>query len=148
MQSMHSLASLLAHRRPITRRTTRSPLAAYAGFWKGTLRAEDMSGAVHFTMRQSDVELGVHPTVVFPTPGLEPIAMRIIEASISSYSAVSIPFAHPSIAGIVTLHLDARRIGNRLVGHFALRREDGSVARQGSFTAVRCGPASQVNYRW
>ena len=148
MQSLHSLASLLAHPTPITRRTSRSPLSAYAGLWKGTLRADGATGTVPFTLRQGDTEFGVHPTLVFPTPEIEPLAMRLLEASTTTYVTVSAPYFEPTLGAVVTLHLDGRRIGNRLTGRYALRREDGSVAREGRLTAVRCGAASQVNYRW
>ena len=147
MFSNHSLESLLAQ--PHVRRDSGSPLAAYAGLWKGAFRPDGSgTSAVPFTMRQEGVVAGVHPVLVFPTHALPAVAVRLIEASATAYEAVTEPFADPNAGVVVTLHISGKRRHNRIAGRYTLRREDGSVAREGSFNAARYAAAAQVNYRW
>lgn len=141
----HSLASLLAQPRP--RRAPDSPLAAYAGLWKGTFRPHGQ-GAVPFTMRQEGVVAGEHPVLLFPSGALGPVRVRLVEASASAYHAVTEPFLDPTIGAWVTLHVHGARLHNRLAGTFEQRREDGSVARGGAFVAARYASAATNNYRW
>ena len=142
-----SLASLIAQ--PHVRRdSSRSPLDEYAGLWKGTFRPDSHGGAVPFTMRQEGVIAGAHPVLVFPTRAMRAVAVRLVEASATAYEAVSAPFTDPTHGAHVTLHVTGARRGNRLTGRFALRRDDGSVASEGTFTAARYASAANVNYRW
>lgn len=148
MLSNHSLASLLAQ--PHVRRdSSRSPLAEYAGLWKGTFRPDGAgASAIPFTMRQEGVVAGAHPTLIFPTRAVRAVAVRLVEASATAYEAISEPFLDPGVGAVVTLRVAGERRGNRLAGRYQLRREDGSVAREGTFTAARYASAANVNYRW
>ena len=145
--SPQALAHLLAQ--PHVRRDGASPLAAYTGLWKGSFRPDgDRSSAVPFTMLQEGVLVGVHPVLVFPSSALPQVAVRLIEASATGYEAITEPFIDPSVGAVVTLHITGKRRHNRLSGRYALRREDGTVALEGTFAAARYASASQVNYRW
>lgn len=147
MSPKHALAHLLAQ--PHVRRDDPSPLAAYAGLWKGTFRPDgDVASLVPFTMRQEGVIAGVHPVLVFPTRALEEVAVRLVEASATAYEAITEPFTEPGLGVTVTLRITGTRRHNRIGGRYALLLEDGSVAREGAFTAARYAPATQVNYRW
>ena len=146
MLSNQSLATLLAQ--PHVRRDhAESPLAAYAGLWKGTFRA-DGGSVMPFTMRQEGVVAGIHPVLQFPTRALPEVAVRLVEASATAYEAVTEPFLDPALGVMVTLHIGGTRRHNRITGRFALRRDDGTLAREGAFSAARYASASQVNYRW
>jgi len=142
----HSLESLLAQ--PHVRRDDHSPLAAYAGLWKGTLRPDGDTGGMPFTMRQEGVVAGRHPVLVFPTRALREVAVRLIEASATAYEAITEPFLEPGLGIVVTMHIAGTRQHNRIGGRYALRREDGTVAREGTLAAARYASAAQVNYRW
>lgn len=146
MLPKHSLETLLTQ--PHVRRDDHSPLAAYAGLWKGTFRPDGDAGVIPFTMRQEGVVAGKHPVLVFPTRSLQAVAVRLVEASATAYEAITEPFLDPGLGVVVTLHIAGKRHNNRMGGRYALRSEDGSVAREGTFSAARYASASQVNYRW
>jgi hypothetical protein len=147
MSPKHALANLLAQ--PHVRRDDPSPLAAYAGLWKGAFRPDgDDASLVPFTMRQEGVIAGVHPVLVFPTRALQEVAVRLVEASATAYEAITEPFREPGLDVVVTLRITGTRRHNRIGGRYVLQHEDGSVAREGTFTAARYAPAAQVNYRW
>ena len=143
-----TLASLIAQ--PHVRRDdTRSPLAEYAGLWKGTFRPDGQgASAIPFTMRQEGVVVGTHPVLVFPTRAVREVAVRLVEASATAYEAISEPFLDPAVGAVVTLRVVGARRNNRLGGRYELRRDDGSVAREGTFSAARYASAAHVNYRW
>ena len=147
MSPKHALANLLAQ--PHVRRDDPSPLAAYAGLWKGALRPDGESASlIPFTMRQEGVVAGVHPVLVFPTRAVQEVAVRLVEASATAYEAITEPFVEPSLGVTVTLRITGTRRHNRIAGRYVLRHEDGSIAREGTLTAARYAPAAQVNYRW
>ena len=147
MSPKHALSNLLAQ--PHVRRDDHSPLAAYAGLWKGTFRPDGAgSSGIPFAMRQEGVVAGVHPVLVFPTHALQEVAVRLIEASATAYEAITEPFMEPGLGTMVTLRMAGTRRHNRMGGRYTLHHADGSVAREGSFGAARYAAASQVNYRW
>jgi hypothetical protein len=147
MSPKHALATLLAQ--PHVRRDDPSPLAAYAGLWKGSFRPDgDAASLVPFTMRQEGVMAGVHPVLVFPTRTLQEVSVRLVEASATAYEAITEPFVEPGLGVTVTLRITGTRRHNRIAGRYALHLEDGSIAREGTMAAARYAPAAQVNYRW
>lgn len=148
MLTNQTLASLLEQPRTSVRRGAESPLAAYAGLWKGTFRPTGGAGAVPFTLHQEDVLTGALPVLRFPTRAIPPVAMRLVEASRTAYAAVSEPYTDPATGERVTLHIEGRGERNRLAGRCTIRRADGSVVREGGFGAMRYGSAAMVNYRW
>lgn len=147
MLSSQSLDTLLAQPRTPVRRGAESPIAAYAGLWKGTFHPAG-AGAVSFTVHQEGVLAGELPVLRFPTRAIPPVALRLVEASVTAYIAVTEPYTDPASGERVTLHIEGRRERNRLVGTCTIRRADGSAVRAGAFTALRYGSAASVNYRW
>lgn len=126
---------------PPTRGEGRRPagLAAFAGTWRGELRG-DTGPCESFTLlRDASANSTVAGRFLFyVSHEVAPTAVRLLEASASSFVALIGPYYDPRQGNEMITVLEGIRRGDELTGEFHTRRRGArDNVRSGRFVAVR-----------
>lgn len=119
-------------------RRSRNPIARLDGLWKGGLRNADGERHMPVSLLMAVPDDGeLVARLVFGTPRVEPVELRLEEASSTTWVTMTNPYRDPISGRLQVTSFEGRWTRNRLRGAYLTRPLDGSEMTLGTFSLLR-----------